>query len=506
MTALHVTGVTSELPDRLPAVLGNRLGAGSTIEIDPTEVGSGSGGAIFRVVTVDGHPCDGLLVKRHDGGPGVAPEQNAAVLAALHEAIMAAPDVAAGERLIAVPFWVGSAEWGGQERIVSLVVDLVHLGYEPLDDAFEGSNLQAWVKRPLEDRILLAIDAVEELGACEHIGLIHADVNPANLFVNHTTGQCALIDFDSGWVPGAPGDRPLVWGKPDGFVAPEVRSGGKIDPSLVGVMTERWSLGILLHHLLFGRSPFFFLLEGSDVAIAAYLRRFSWPDIDQYSDLINQRNRSYYNWYVQELAELPTAAVETFRTFAEDGSLRPVERPGATEWVDALRSAIGPPGFASVGVSADFCASGQPVRVTWDAPGASEVRVEGEAGLPPSGQLDVVLTRSGPIHLLAANAQGTDTYVTNRVTVIRVPEMHTKDPAIPEVSGVTPPRVSVSLPQVKVPKGPRATGASGGQGRTAESPGPASAGSRSGSGRPSVRYRQQALRIPRLRFKFRRKS
>lgn len=137
--------------------------------------------------------------------------------------------------------------------MVSLSLDLVAAGYEALAPVMEEpARLRQWLSRPFTDRLAAALDMAAEHAACEAISFIHADINLENVLdVDH--GRMSLIDFDSGWLPGAPGSGPLVWGKPDDFIAPEAkRRGGQVDASAIGVLSERWAMGFLLHYVLFG--------------------------------------------------------------------------------------------------------------------------------------------------------------------------------------------------------------------------------------------------------------
>lgn len=84
------------------------------------------------------------------------------------------------------------------------------------------------------------------------LGVLHRDVKPANVLLEHGTGRAVLLDFGIAKFEGSseltrPGD--LV-GSPD-YLAPERARGERFGPS-----SDLWGLGATLYAAVEGRSPF----------------------------------------------------------------------------------------------------------------------------------------------------------------------------------------------------------------------------------------------------------
>lgn len=409
------------------------VGVGDRLTLGP-EIGSGGFGTVRACTAASGRPMGGTIAKRHDGNQVTPAIDGANVLIALHRAITPA----ARSCWPAVPFWVGRCWWGGTECIVSLAADLTALGFEPFEAVVEdGARMRDWVRAPLSDRHAVARTLARAARAAEEVGFVHADINVENTFVDLAQGRAALIDFDSGWLPGAPTSGPSTWGRADDFVAPEVRGGGTIDCSRLGALSDRWSVGVLLHYLLFGVGPLFFLRSVSDADVRSYLSQHTWPDVDTGSPLFNQPNRAFYASYLQDLADLPHEVADLFRQLVTDGQDDPATRPAAAAWADALTTTAAPPHFASVTTSAAATVAGRPIRVAWSAPGASSVLVDGTGPHPADGRIEVDLGRSRSIVLVAENAFGRVEHRTSVIAVHQGPRIVRLE--VPPASIRTPP-------------------------------------------------------------------
>lgn len=414
---------------------GGDLPIGGTIEVGH-EIGGGGFGVVHAIDHVDGVPGARLVIKRHWANGTVTPEDNAAVLGALHRAIdsrWVSNSGRIGVDLEAIPFWVGMARWGNDRVVVSVSHDLTAAGFMPFDSVIEKPDeRRSWLGLPLSDRVGAAQDLVRRHALVEELGVVHGDVNSENIFVDPLGGRATMIDWDSGTLPGAPNDRVLAWGKPDDFVAPEVKTTHGLDISLFGPETERWALGLAVHYVIFGVNPLFFLDRLTTSRIRDYLATgHQWPDIDVGSPMFNTPNRAFYSHYLQDLADLPPAAIDLFRDFVTLGALDPTRRPTARQWADALSQITAPPVVDYVRLSAVRTLDVLPVRIAWNIPGATEVHIAGRGPLPASGRDDLLLDRTQSIRVVATNPFGRLIHDTQRVEVIRTPGVPQFDLARP---------------------------------------------------------------------------
>jgi serine/threonine protein kinase len=107
---------------------------------------------------------------------------------------------------------------------------------------------------PPDQAASVAADLAEALDYAHALGVVHRDVKPANVRVDHR-GEVYLMDFgiayrpDSNELPMPPG---TILGTP-AYVAPEQAEGGRTDPLPA---SDQYSLGAVLYELLCGRPPF----------------------------------------------------------------------------------------------------------------------------------------------------------------------------------------------------------------------------------------------------------
>jgi len=123
----------------------------------------------------------------------------------------------------------------------------------------------------LTTRLRVAARLAEAVAALHRHGVVHADLTEPNVLLEMSAAKPALLDVDGGGVLDSPlgpkyriGLAPLVRGRPEpSFLAPELCLDAGAMPSLA---TDRWSLAVLLHRLLFGGlDPYFFVAFYADV-------------------------------------------------------------------------------------------------------------------------------------------------------------------------------------------------------------------------------------------------
>ena len=139
----------------------------------------------------------------------------------------------------------------GEERdLVFIAMELI--AGRPLDRSIPSTGL------PLETLTRLGIEIARALDHAHEHGIVHRDLKPGNIMVT-AEGHAKVLDFGiarrlpvagSGRVSTAPTLTGVLAGTPEAM-APELLKGEAAD-----VRSDIWSLGVVLHHMAAGRSPF----------------------------------------------------------------------------------------------------------------------------------------------------------------------------------------------------------------------------------------------------------
>jgi hypothetical protein len=149
------------------------------------------------------------------------------------------------------------------------VVDVLDMGQDPADgslfivqELLQGEDLRAYLERegPVDERRAreLIVPALRGLAAAHAAGIVHRDIKPANLFLARgPEGEMVIKVIDFGIAREATTDARhrtetgVTIGTP-AYMAPEQLRAQKD----VGPAADVWSVGVVLHELLTGDTPY----------------------------------------------------------------------------------------------------------------------------------------------------------------------------------------------------------------------------------------------------------
>lgn len=350
----------------------------------------GGFGALLPVKTMDGaDPLRPLLAKVFNddaladvGGPTVMSSHISQVIARLDECI----DADWPEQILAAPFCMLQGELAGKQRLITLMLDLRHLGYGTCP--FDPNEAQVYRARDFEQRANFALVFAARYATLERIGFVHGDLNPENILLAADRCDVQIIDIDTGTFVIDGSERPLTPGKPDDCMPPEVTNltmPGFIDMGKYTAAAERWSVGSVIGYFLFAVHPGFFLREISTSCLDEYASSgHRWPNIDTRSATFTKirLNRNRYEHYWREAFDAsPSEVRELFGHLFLAGSLGSL-RPSAQEWIEALSRAEEPPTIESITVEPRIVLAGDLVHLSWVTQNASRVEIDGVGPAP----------------------------------------------------------------------------------------------------------------------------
>ncbi|HMO03829.1 MAG TPA: protein kinase [Kiritimatiellia bacterium] len=106
-------------------------------------------------------------------------------------------------------------------------------------------------EQPMDEVKLLklSLDVAEGLKAAHEAGLVHGDIKPENVLIDHA-GTAKIVDFGLAQFVNAQQNRGEIWGTPY-YISPERARGNKADHR-----SDLYSLGATMFHALTGQPPF----------------------------------------------------------------------------------------------------------------------------------------------------------------------------------------------------------------------------------------------------------
>jgi serine/threonine protein kinase len=293
------------------------------LEGEPVEDGEGAFGIVYQCISVNSsQPAEKILVKILKPEEARAKEQGFKTIQTLQQAL----SENTAELLPAIykkwthmpafralPLFSFKGKMEGKTVCGYASFDLCEPGFKQLDKVLNnGSNENALFYKMGTEKIMAAcFHILEAFSVLERIGYTHADINPLNLFIHFHRGEIALIDYDGGSLPDKKGKRvALAMGKlPDAkWLAPEnydLLKAHKDAEVIPDPDSDKWSVGILIHYLLFRMDPFYFLADQGMRGRERYLSQHPLYPVNRDYDGLTSSYAYREEMYDQQLTLIP---------------------------------------------------------------------------------------------------------------------------------------------------------------------------------------------------------
>nr|MDW8082164.1 tetratricopeptide repeat protein [Candidatus Calescibacterium sp.] len=162
-----------------------------------------------------------------------------------------------------------------------------------------------------------------------------------NILIVLQNERLFLIDLDGGVVTATQKVTNTVKHQCD-TIAPEVYkqliiSRGTGQQVTIDRLAEYWSVAAMIHCLLFGVNPFFFIERFQD--IEAYLQHYTWPQFHGLQN-IQTCNDAYFGEYEKVYQSLPPSIRECLRYAFQNGYFQRDQRPTPRQWYTNLKKAL----------------------------------------------------------------------------------------------------------------------------------------------------------------------
>ncbi|MEO1592639.1 MAG: protein kinase, partial [Cyanobacteria bacterium J06632_22] len=132
----------------------------------------------------------------------------------------------------------------------------------------------------LTESLAIGVQLVEQLQALHHHGIVHKDINPANILIVPRSGQVRLIDFGMATEFSSEGTSTKTLEGTLSYLSPEQT--GRTRHS-IDYRTDFYALGVTLYELLTQQLPF--ASEDTLELVHAHLAKFPQPPSERQADL-----------------------------------------------------------------------------------------------------------------------------------------------------------------------------------------------------------------------------
>ena len=260
-------------------------------------------------------------------------------------------------------------------------------------------------------KLLCAYNLVKGFEILRGLNYIHSDINPLNMFLNLTTGDLVLIDYDSGCVTDSNQDKPITIGKsvdPE-WLAPQIKEAKEASANefKVDFDTELWSVTVGVHYILFGCLPFSFLDGGggSFLIVKEYLSQDEWPRVSYtYKDFIKGEEKFHKN-YIKRFDKLNGNLRACLSKTLNSGYLLPKERTPYVEWTKVLAAMHTHPEIVVFESNPNTVLGKTMITVKWKVKGAIKIFLNGQ-DVPSQGSQQFEISKDTSFSLSSQNIFG----------------------------------------------------------------------------------------------------
>jgi serine/threonine protein kinase len=332
--------------------------------------------------------------------------------------------------------------------------NLKKLGFEEFKDILTDDKLyKEYFKVELKKKLLIAYNLVAGFKLLSELYFIHADLKDEAIFINSTTNECAIIDFDSGAVTENINDEPNTWGAPTDWLAPEIyeqlkASGASGKQKIkVNLFSDLWSVTVGVHYIITTIHPLFFLKELSPRVTKQYFSKYQWPDIKPSESYFENRNQNIYDsmmkWYPKGINQ---SIFNEFKNTINHGYNKPINRTTYERWERALKSIQKPSEIEVFDSDRKSILKGMPVLLFWKVNGATTVEINNGIGkVPNNGSKEIYLNDNTNLEITATGMFGNDSK-NLLIKVYPTPTIKTIDVPVPNIQFNTSVNISIIRP------------------------------------------------------------
>jgi len=391
----------------------------SVIEVEDKPLGQGGFGIAYRALRFDGRPVTPQVVKiLTETGPGIA-EHGFETIRELQKRIGVENRNRSGQLLKNLPALQAVPQLSFEGRLDGRKVlgyssnDLTRRGFDDFGNVLgDDAKFKVFQSLPITSKMRIAAELVSAFDFLNsYIRFIHADFKPEALFIDVRGLHCAVIDFDSGALARDADDNPITFGTQQDWLAPEI--GRQLaDPRnanrriTVNLYSDRWSINVAVHYLLFGVHPLFFLKEISTRSINAYFQQHKWPAVDARFLYFRKEVAADYRAYSAYLQKsVPPEILKQLEFTINRGFRIPSERTSYNQWKTVL-GALNQPGIRQFTADRLVVTDGRLVHFSWDVSGAVRLTLTKIGDVTGRTSADVSVTQDTRFDLVLTQKDG----------------------------------------------------------------------------------------------------